>query len=108
MRFFVLFRFFLMIPGMLTKFPLPQRCECVSLRGSTAQTEGTLRGRGVWRVENHLTRHFGGLMRGLIVAVCRAVHGAVCVGAGMLVVGRVAAAAVALGVRVGAGSLVGV
>lgn len=91
---------------MITKFPLPQRCVCVSFRGSAAQTEGTLRGRGVWRVEDHLTRHFGGLVRGLIVAVCRAVHGAVCVGAGVLAVGRVAAAA--LGVWVGAGSLVGV
>jgi len=73
----------------------------VSVRGSTARTEGTfLRGLGVQRVRGggvHLAGHFGGLGHGLVhVAVGRAVHGAVCVGAATLVLDRVAAAAAAL------------
>lgn len=85
-------------------------CVCVSVRGSAAQTEGTSRGLGVWRAEVRLAGHFGGLGHGLVhVAVGRAVHGAVRVGAAALVLGRVAAAAAALvGVRAGAVSLAGV
>lgn len=71
-------------------------CVCVSVRGSAAQTEGTLRGLGAWRVKINLAGHFGGLGHGLVhAAVARAVHGAVRVGA-TVVLGRLAAAASAL------------
>lgn len=83
-------------------------CVCVLVRGSAAQTEGTLRGLGIWRVEVHLTGHFGGLGYGLVY-VGRAIHGALCVGATALVLGRVAATAAALaGVGAGAVSITGV
>lgn len=80
-------------------------CVCVSVRGSAAQTKGTLRGvgLGVWRVDVHLAGHFSGLGHGLVHVGC-AVHGAVCVGTAALVLGRVAAAAAAL-VSVGAGAV---
>ena len=72
-------------------------CVCVSDRGSAAQTEGTLRGLGIQRVEAHLAGHLGGLGHGLVhVAVGCAIHGALCVGAAALVLGCVAAAAAAL------------
>lgn len=84
--------------------------DCVSIRGSAAQTKGISRGLGVWREEVHLAGHFGGLGHGLVhAAIACAVHGAVCVGAPALVLGRVAAAAAALiGVGAGAVSLGGV
>lgn len=79
------------------------------LEAAQHKPKGPLRGLGVWRVEVHLAGHFSGLVRGLVVAVGRAVRGAICVGAAMLVVSCVAAAAAALiGVWVGAFPLVGV
>lgn len=79
---------------------------CVSVRGSAAQTQGTL---ALRRVEVRLAGHFGGFGHSLVrVAVGRAFRGAVSVEAAMLVVGRVAAAAAALvGVRAGAVALEG-
>lgn len=57
---------------------------------------GCWRGVLVWRLEARLAGHFGGLGRGLVVG--RGVR------AGVLVVGRVAAAAVAALAGVGAGA----
>lgn len=77
-----------------------------AVRGSAAQTEGTLQGLGVWRMEVHLAGHFSGLGHGLVhIAV---VHGAVRVGASALALGHVAVAAALVGVRTGAVSLAGV
>lgn len=89
-------------------FPLHIGVYVCQLEAAQHKPKGLLRGLGVWRVEVHLAGHFGGLVRCLVVAVGRAVRGAICVGAAMLVVSCVAAAAAALGVWVGDFPLVGV
>lgn len=61
-------------------------------------------------MEGYLAGHFGGLAHALVhVVVGRGVHGAVCVGAAVRILSRVAATAAALvGVGAGAVSLAGV